>query len=213
MILDIIMIVMLSSAAIYGYKKGCVKILTSIASFVLAFVIAYMLCSTAGDYLYNTMGLGKIVRGGIENSLTGYISEDGKVLEGTTTVIEKVQQIVGTSKPNDTASLTNRITGYVFVGLGFALVFILTRIILWIAGMMLDGVFDLPILKQFNELGGAIASVALTILKAWIVLAIVSFVAPMGFMSGIMKLINSSAITSALYEHNILNTMIISKII
>ena len=64
---------------------------------------------------------------------------------------------------------------------------------------MLDGVFNLPVLKSFNELFGIIAAVVLLVLKVWVVLAIVNFIAPMNFMSGIIKLINSSIITKVLY--------------
>lgn len=224
MILDIILIVLLIGAIALGNKKGFVKIASGLVTFIIAFVLAYIFANNMADYIrYNTK-IGKNLENGINTSVSSFLEnqnndKENKNKENQTSIgnsIEDLQNLFG-DKINEAVkdgkkTTAQVLTNYVFTGIGFIAVFLIVKLILMVATIMLDGVFNLPVLKSFNELFGIIAAVVLLVLKVWVVLAIVNFIAPMNFMSGIIKLINSSIITKVLYDNNIIISIIAGKI-
>ena len=100
-----------------------------------------------------------------------------------------------------------------FIGIGFISVFVVSRIVIFIVQKILESIFELPVLKTFNKLGGVIASALLFLIEVSIILAIVKSISSLNFMSGTINFIQSSVITKVLYDHNIFTNIILSKII
>lgn len=212
MILDIILVVLIIGAIILGNKKGFIKIASGLVTFIIAFVIAYMFANNVADYIRYDTGVGNKIEQSIVTSVSSMLDKESKEQEKSNSKLEamlgnKINEIIEGSKDNTVSVVTN----YIFTGIGFAATFTVVKLVLIIATIMLDGVFNLPVLKSFNKLGGIIASVILLLLKVWIVFAIIHFISPMEFMQGIVKTINSSVITRILYEHNILVSLIATK--
>lgn len=212
MVLDIIIIVLVIGAVILGNKKGFIKIASGFVTFLIAFVIAYIFANNVADYIRYDTGVGSKIEQSISTSISSALDkENNEEKEETSKLSEmfgdKINEIVESNKDNTSVVITN----YAFTGIGFVATFVVVKLVLIVATIMLDGVFNLPVLKSFNKLGGIIASVILLLLKIWIVLAIIHFVSPMEFMQGIVKAIDSSVITSMLYDHNILVTLISTK--
>lgn len=213
MVLDIIIIVLVIGAVILGNKKGFIKIASGLVTFLIAFVIAYIFANNVADYIRYDTGVGNKIEQSISTSISSALDKENKEdkKEETSKLSEmfgdKINEIVESNKDNTSVVITN----YAFTGIGFVATFVVVKLVLIVATIMLDGVFNLPVLKSFNKLGGIIASVILLLLKIWIVLAIIHFVSPMEFMQGIVKAIDSSVITSMLYDHNILVTLISTK--
>lgn len=204
MILDIILITLLVFIMIYGYWKGCIKIVARLVSLILAFVLAYLLASTVGGYIADT-SIGMEIKTGIESSILEKLYSSEQM-----TVISMIQEKLGIQNENE---LTIKIIDYVFTGIGFIIVFVVARIVLWIAQHILENIFELPVLKTFNKLGGVIASVVIYIIEISIILAVIKSISTISFMSGAVNVIQSSVITKMLYDHNIITNIILSKII
>lgn len=204
MVLDIIVIVFFALMIIYGYSKGCISIVAKLVSVIIAFVLAYFLADTVGNYIESTK-VGVQIKTSVEEVV---LNEMNNIQDET--VISLIQEKLNILNTEDVAT---KIINYVFVGLGFVVVFVLARIILWIAQKILESIFDLPVLKTFNKLGGVIASVVLFLLEISIILAIINSLSTMSFMSSIVDVIKSSVITKVLYEHNIFANLILTKII
>lgn len=221
MILDIIIIAVFVASAFLGYKKGFVKILTKIAGFILAVVLAYMFNDNLSQYLYKEVGFAANIKNSIQEKVTEYTKDsntsDIKVAEGNVEMPKFISKIINVmdvdTQNKNSINLSEKITTFIFKGISFIIIFILVTTAIWILGIFLDGVFSLPVLKSFNELGGAIASVILTLLKVWIVLGIVGFLSPLEVMNSITKIISSSYITNLLYNNNIFINLILKKII
>ena len=204
MVLDIVLIVLFILMMIYGYVKGCIGIVAKLVSLVVAFALAYFLAGTIGNYI-STTGLGQNIQKSIESNVLDKLIN---VEESSIAVF--VQEKLGVE---DEQMLCQKIIQYVFTGIGFVSVFILARIILWIAQNILESIFELPILKAFNKLGGVVASTVLFIIEVSIILAVIKSFSALSFMNSAINLIQSSIITKALYDHNIVTTIILSKII
>ena len=209
MLLDIILIVVLVSLISFGYKKGLMEIITKIASIVIAFVLAYLLAKTAGDYIANNTSLGAKGKVSIQNGVVEILSKKGDLEKYS--VLNKTLQDLKIDVTSSKAQIAKKVTDYAFVGIGFGAVYLLVRIICWVASMVLDGIVKLPVIKSFNKLGGAIAGAVMFLIEASIVLSIIYFASSFEFMKGIVNLINSSVITSAIYNHNIVTYLILNK--
>jgi len=203
MVLDIILIILLLFMILYGYFKGFIAIVAKLVSLVLAFVLAYILASTVGDYISDT-NWGISVKTSIEENILEQLGSTEK-----TAVISMIQNKLTIENEN---SIIDKIINYVFTGIGFVTVFLVARIVLWIAQKILENIFELPVLKTFNKLGGVGMAVILYIIEISIILAVIKSVSSISFMSGAVNIIQASVITKALYDHNIFTSLILSKI-
>lgn len=209
MLLDIILIVVLVSLVGFGYKKGLMEIVTKIISIVVAFVLAYLLAKTAGEYIANNTNIGAKGRESIQNGVVELLSKKGDLEKYS--VLNRTMEDLNINTTNSKAQIAEKVTDYVFVGIGFGAVYLIVRIIAWVATMILDGVVKLPVIKSFNKLGGAIAGFVMFIIEISIILSVIYFASSFEFMKGIVNLINSSVITSTIYNHNIVTHLIASR--
>lgn len=203
MVLDIILIILIIFMMLYGYKKGCINIAAKLVSLIAAFVIAYLLAGTAGDYIENT-SWGNNIKNSIEINIQEQLNNVEK-----NTIVSMIQNKLNIDNQND---ILGKAVNYVFTGIGFVSVFVVARIVLWIAQKILESIFELPVLRTFNKLGGVIASTLLFIIEISIILAIIKSLSSISIMSNAVNFIQSSVITKALYDHNIFTNLILSKI-
>lgn len=210
MLLDIILIIFLASLIGYGYKKGAVDVVAHLASIIIAFILAYFLARTVGDYIAESTIMGKNARASVENNITELMANDKSV--GENGIIGRLVEITRIDLSNSRTIIAAKLTDYIFIGIGFGAVYFITRIILWIAAMMLDGIFELPVLKTFNKLGGVIAGIVMFLIETGIIFAVIYFASSFDFMKGIIRLIDSSVIASTIYNHNIITDLLLSKI-
>ena len=204
MILDIILIVLFVLMMIYGYVKGCIGIVARLVSLVVAFILAYLLAETVGNYISITT-LGESIRVSIESNILEKL-----ITSENSSIVFFVQEKLGLENEQ---AVVEKIIQYVFIGIGFVSVFVVTRLVLWIAQKILENIFELPVLKMFNKLGGVIASAVLFVIEVSIILAIIKSVSALAFMNTVINFIQSSVIIKALYDHNIVTNLILSKII
>mgnify|MGYP001026281509 FL=1 len=83
-------------------------------------------------------------------------------------------------------------------------IFLLVRVVLLLLTFISDIITSLPILKQFNEVGGVLYGAIKALLIIYIILTIVFFIMCYTSNSTIADAINSSYVTKFFYEHNLL---------
>lgn len=204
MILDIVLVVIFILMLLYGGKKGLIGIVAKLVAVVLAFVLAYILADAVGQYISSTN-----IGNKIQTNINGFVIQ-GLESKDQANVLQILQNNINIA---DKQNVSSKIGEYVFTGIGFISVFILARIVLWIGQKILESVFELPVLKTFNKLGGVIASGVLFVIEVSVILAVIECLSTFNFMSGIIGVIESSVITNELYVHNIVTTIIFSKIL
>ena len=89
--------------------------------------------------------------------------------------------------------------------------FIVTRLVLILLVLISDLITSIPIIKQFNELGGILYGIISGLAIIYIILAIVYLVASMSASNSILTAIDSSIITKFMYQNNILLNIIFKK--
>ena len=88
--------------------------------------------------------------------------------------------------------------------------FIVVRILLIFAKAFVGALADLPLIKQFNKLGGVLYGVITGLIIIYIILAIMFFMVSINGLEIINEAIDASIVTKYLYGNNIILNIIIN---
>lgn len=208
MILDIIVIALLALSGYMGYKKGLVGILVSFISLILAIVLAFVLQGPISQYLYEDTGMGT----SLEQSVKSVVEKNINTEEGESKILFLDKVISDNQEEGSLVdNASKQLTLYILKGISFIGVLVLVFIICYILQMLLNLVFDLPILHSVNKFGGIGLNIIKTLVKFWIVLALISFIATIPFIQPVVETIEKSTLTKVLYHNNMLVTLIESS--
>ncbi len=212
MILDVIIILILALSAFLGYKKGLVTMVISLAGIIVAIILAISLQNSVAKFLIEKTGLGDSIKTQISDTINQtMLNKEGQVQDESN--IEKKDNFISNFIKEDIVAenvdtVAENITLFIFKGISFIAIFIVTIIIMYIIRMILNLVCELPILNSINKIGGLIGGIFKGSLIIFIILAIINLLEPMGFVTPIISFINSSIVTKFLYSYNLIVLMI-----
>ena len=197
-LVDILVILLVVLGAFSGHKKGLVGILVGFAALILSIVLAFMFQSVVADAIYDT-GLGQSVAQMAKNNMQDMM-KNGESVDKS--IYGKVLSNAFTDDNLTVAS--ENISRFVMKGLSFIAIFLIVRIICYILQMILNVVFNLPILSTINGMGGTIVGGLSVLIKIWIVLALISFISPLPMFDSIISYIDKTFLVKFLYNNNLL---------
>ena len=232
MLLDIIILILIALNVVIGYKKGFVSVALKLVGFILAVILAITFKDSLAEFASNELGMKNTISVSVKNSIDGYISAENKdsqrdekkgdseapggVLKNNrifNTVSDEIEGATTEQKNNLVKKWSDKITDFVLKGAAFIVIFLVVRIIIWIAGIILNTVMDLPVLKTFNGLAGAGTQLVLVILEIYIILSIISFLSPLEILGKVEQYINNSFITKWMYNNNMLVDIITNMLL
>ena len=197
-LIDILVVLLVVLGAFSGHKKGLVGILVGFAALILSIVLAFMFQSVVADAIYDT-GLGQSVAGIAKNNMQDMMKNGENVDKS---IYGKVLSNAVTDDNLTVAS--ENISRFVMKGLSFIAIFLIVRIICYILQMILNVVFNLPLLSTVNGIGGTVVGGLSVLIKIWIVLALISFVSPLPMFDSIVSYIDKTFLVKLLYYNNLL---------
>ena len=197
-LIDILVVLLIVLGAFSGHKKGLVGILVGFAALILSIVLAFMFQSVVADAIYDT-GLGQSVAGIAKNNMQDMMKNGENVDKS---IYGKVLSNAVTDDNLTVAS--ENISRFVMKGLSFIAIFLIVRIICYILQMILNVVFNLPLLSTVNGIGGTVVGGLSVLIKIWIVLALISFVSPLPMFDSIVSYIDKTFLVKLLYNNNLL---------
>ncbi len=185
-VIDIILLLILGISIFRCYKDGFIKSLFSFCKFAVSLILAFALASTVGaaisenivyDPTYEMVhskvesvadGLGEKAEASellakLPDSLTNMIEEEGENKLITDEVISDIAENI--AKPLSTV-ISNVAA--------FIIIFIASMLLLWLAMIILDKFFTLPILHQFNKLFGIILGSVSGVIKVVVACAVIT---------------------------------------
>ena len=209
MILDIIFIVLILISAYLGYKKGLISILMGFVSLIVAIALAFVLHNVLAEFLYNNTPMGSSIQGMVTNLIEDYVNDSQSDMTEDQNTIAFFDKIISSDqKENLVEEYSVAMTKYIIKGISFIAILILVLIIAYIITMLTNIVFNFPILNSVNKIGGIGLNVLRTIIKFWILFAIISFISTLPFMDEVIKQINGTNIVKFFYENNMLVSII-----
>ena len=204
--LDIVVVAILALNIILGYKKGLINVVFNIVAFLLAIVITLVLYKPVSNIIIQNTNIHENIKEMIlkrsqgtepkeenieSNDINKYIenSINNMTNEAKTAAREVVAE-------NFATKAVQVITGIVL--------FILTRAILILLRFVTQTIAKLPIIKQFNTLGGIIYGIIKSLIIIYVLLTIMYLIVSIKGNGNIALAIDSSCITKFLYDNNII---------
>ena len=207
-IIDIVIVAIIALCLFLGYRRGLTGSLLKILSFVLAIVIAFILFKPVSNLVINHTNWDDSLKTSIEQFITEKTSTPEEksslpqvivdYIEGT--MAKSVNEAKEVAIENTAQSVTNLIVN---AGVWIA-VFIIARILLIFIKFITALIAKLPVIKQFDKLGGILYGILEAFVILYVLLAIISFIAPMINNAEFIDALNKSFIGSVLYNNNIL---------
>ena len=212
MIIDLILIGIIILFTFLGYYRGLIKVGVKILGFVISLVVALVLYTPISNYIIENTNVEKDLESVIQQRLYDQ-EQSGESQEQTDNIFENlgkyVEDYADDVKENSSEYIAETLAVIVVrIGTWIGL-FLVTRILMIFLKVLGSIVEKIPIIKQFNKLGGTIYGVLEGILIIYIGLAIISFISPMMESTHMVDKINDTHICKSMYDNNIILKMIL----
>jgi colicin V production protein len=182
-----------------GYKRGLVKVAFKLCTFFIAIILAFMLYKPVAKIVIENTNIDET----IETKITDKILPEGKTETDEVDLSESLPTIILKNSENTVQSIAKSCSNTLIETACLVLIFIITKIVLKFVTALADLIAKLPILKQFNKLGGTIYGIIEGLFIVFLGFAVISLIAPMLDVS-VLEAINSSTLGSICYNNNIL---------
>lgn len=195
-VVDLIIIAIIALSAFLGYRKGFVTLAIKFFAFIIAIAITFIIYKPVSNVVINVTQIDE----SIENSILEKANEIMKNEENETS--NKMLEDAKTGILPQTAReiAVNIVTGGVVL-----ILFIAVRIALKFVTALANIVAKLPIIKQFNEMGGLLYGVLRGVLVVYIAMLLIGVVGQINPQNSIHQNINESYVGKMMYENNVLN--------
>ena len=205
-IIDLVIVGIIALCVIIGYAKGLTGALIKIISFVLSLVIAFILYTPISNYIINNTQIDDMIETTIKSSIIKDDEEQAK--EQMPTVItdyinQKVEEASNAVKENVVNSTAQEVSHTIVRAGTWIILFVIARIALIVLKYITAIIARLPVIKQFDKLGGIIYGLLEGLVITYFALALISFITPMT-RENLSDSINKSYIGSSMYNNNLL---------
>ena len=194
---DIILVVLIALSIFLGYKKGLAQLAIKLCAFIIAILITFILYRPIANLVINTTSIDESIEDSIYNKVTEMIQKDD-TNELTSDLIESAKQGMLEQSARELS------INIVYAGTAIVL-FIIVRIILIFVNALANLIAKLPIIKQANEVGGAIYGLLRGIVIIYLALLIIYFVGEFYPNNIATQSINETTLTKVMYENNLFN--------
>lgn len=218
-LVDIIILALIALSIFIGYKRGLIKCAINVLSFFIAIIVVILLTTPISNLIINTTEIDDNIKNSLtDNIKIGNVSKEDLVLtEENSNVPEVVRKYINDlmadakdDEPNVVVDTLAQNLTVMIINVGVAVVlFIGTKIILIFVKVLADIIGKIPLIKQFNEVGGIIYGIFSGIVKVYLILAVISIIVPIITDSTLIDAINSSILGSFMYNNNILLKIIL----
>lgn len=203
MILDLIVILVIALFTFIGYKQGLIKVAIKIASFFIAIIIALVLFKPVSTLVINNT----TIDDKIENAIIEKITPEGMKPEDkveTQNLPSGIIKNTNDSIKNIAETLTTKLIELCTI----LILYIVARIVLKFIAALATLIEKIPILKQFNKLGGTVYGLVKGVLIVYVILAIIYLASPL-LKENTSKKIEEARLTKMMYNNNIITKIML----
>lgn len=194
---DIAIVLFVLISTYLGYRKGLISLGIHLVAFIVALLITFVLYSPIGNLIINTTNFDENLQQTIQTNIEKFI-ENNEEKEETNILVESAKKGMLPQASRELA--INIIYGITMIAL-----YVIARIALMFINALADAVAKLPIIKQANNLGGALYGILRGVLLVYAILLIANLVITLKPESNTKSIIEESIIAKTMTEYNIYN--------
>lgn len=205
-IFDIIVVAIIALNIFVCYKKGLVKLAVGLIAVLAAIVLSIVLYKPISNAIIKNTDIDEKIENVIIENFSAETNGNEEVrYVGIIDYLEKYVDDAVNKTQNEIVYETAGTMAVRFINIAVILIiFLITRVALIALTFISDVITSLPILKQFNEVGGIIYGIVKALLIVYVILAIVFFVVYITGNTAVSEAISGSYITKFFYEHNLI---------
>lgn len=196
---DLIIVAIILLFTFLGYKRGLIKVAIKLCTFFIALILAFVLYKPVANLVISKTNIDE----NIEQSITNKILPEGGTVEDEVDSSFSLPNIIKQNSQNTVQSVAKAFATTLIEISCLLLIFVISKIVLKFVTLLADLIAKLPLLKQFNKLGGTIYGILEGLFIVFAAFAIISLVSPM-IDSSALEAIDNSILGSICYNNNIL---------
>lgn len=197
MIVDFIIVLIIAISTFLAYKKGLVVVAIQLVAAVIAVLITLVLYKPVTNLVVNLTSIDETIQNQILERANAAIENQN---ENKDKVIESIQK-------NMLPETARTISINVIQGAVIIILYAIMRIALRFITAIANWISKLPILNQFNKLGGAIYGTVRGIIIVYVVLIAISLIGEVNPENNIYQSIENSSIGKNMSDKNVLNVL------
>ena len=178
-IIDGVIILFILASVFLGYKKGLISLGIHLVAFILALVVTFILYRPIAGIVINSTQIDEKLEETIQVNVENFMAENENSTV-TNSIIESAKQGV---LPQASRTLAINI----IYGITMILLFVVVRICLVFVTALANAISKLPILNQFNKLGGILYGLLRGFIITYALLMIINLVIMMNPKSTLTK--------------------------
>lgn len=194
MIADIIVIAIVVVGIIYGYRSGFFKALINIVAYIASIILSFLFHPILSEFLMKTPLYTFFVQKIGENYPKAIALQGGTFLDK---YLEKTE-----------GAVSEAIAGFLISIISFVLIVIICKLLINLIAKGLNLFTRLPVLKQFNCMGGAVVGGIIGIVVTYVVMALLVIFTPMNDFEQVTNEIHSSVFAKEMYKNNIILNLV-----
>lgn len=202
--IDLIIIAIVLLFTFLGYKRGLIKVAIRLCTFFIAIIVAFMFFKPITNLVIENTKIDE----SIQTTITDRILPEGSSQDEKVDLGNKIPSIILKNGEETVKDIAESFSNTIISVSCFLIIFIFVKIVLRFVTALADLIAKLPILKQFNKLGGTLYGILEGLFIVFVGLTIISFIAPL-LDASVLDSINNSYIGSILYNNNILLKFIV----
>lgn len=181
-IIDIVIILFVLASIYLGYKKGLISLGIQLLAFIISLIITLVLYRPIGSMIINTTQLDEKLQEIIQVNAESIISEDSD---------NKItNELIESAKNGMLPEVSRSLAINIIYGITMLALFIVSRICLIFIKSLSDLIAKLPIINQFNKLGGVLYGLLRGLLITYAIVMIMNLMItfnPKGSLNDIMN--------------------------
>ncbi len=220
-IADYVIIGIIVIFALIGLKSGLLKTIYKIISYVASFYLAIKLSKPVAGWFEGT-GIYDGIKNSVEKLLENLNIDFSSVADPTnaesikeaiakTPFPDNLKEIIANGMAKGTDAATNlmesfieNITSFILVILCAVVLFIILRILFWLAGFLIKGISEIPIIKQVDKVSGFILGALVGVATVYFISLLLAYTATYEKLGFIYENIEDGIIAPFFYNNNIL---------
>ena len=198
-IIDGVIILFILASVFLGYKKGLISLGIHLVAFILALVVTFILYWHIAGIVINSTQIDEKLEETIQVNVENFMAENENSTV-TNSIIESAKQGI---LPQASRTLAINI----IYGITMILLFVVVRICLVFVTALANAISKLPILNQFNKLGGILYGLLRGFIITYALLMIINLVIMMNPKSTFNEMLKDSHLAKAMSTYNVLNVL------
>ena len=199
-VIEINLVLIVALSAFLGYKKGLVELGAKLFAGIIAIVITLIIYKPVGNIVIKNTSIDEKIENTILEKTTNVIDENSKISDNkyiqdaSDNAVSQVKEEVIPEQARNIA------VNVVYVATALIL-FIVSKIVLSIVISLANAVASLPILKQFNEIGGLLYGLVRGAIISFVLILVIGTIAKLNPNGSLSKNVESTYLLKEVYNN------------